>query len=167
MLGLLAARSIRAPVIRLAQGRLSARRFASNDSHHDDDHHHKAEEENYVFEEEDFSNPLWKYAIGGIGLFYLIGKYDDYIEKSGRVHPMTMFYASIMTDKAENRRIFTEYQKEVAKVAEFNILQWEEKPDMVASMNTAEYYKRGAKWGTPIGIQVDMSGAKHRTPIKE
>ncbi|KAJ2076719.1 hypothetical protein GGI09_008359, partial [Coemansia sp. S100] len=59
------------------------------------------------------------------------------------------------------------YQKEVAKVAEFNILQWEEKPDMVASMNTAEYYKRGAKWGTPIGIQVDMSGAKHRTPIKE
>ncbi|KAJ2812778.1 hypothetical protein H4S07_001158 [Coemansia furcata] len=164
MLRLAAARTIRAPICRLTQGQIPARRLASHDSHHQDEH---KSEEPTVFEEEDFSSPMWKYTIGGIGILYLISKYDDYIEKSGRVHPLTMFYASIMTDKVKNRLIFSEYQKEVAKIAEFNILQWEEKPDMVASMTTAEYYKRGAKWGTPVGIQVDMSGAKHRTPIKE
>ncbi|KAJ2333971.1 hypothetical protein GGI00_002075 [Coemansia sp. RSA 2681] len=160
-----AARTIRVPAVRLSQSQLPTRRFASHDSH---DHHdgHKAEE-HHVFEEEGFNSPLWKYTIGAIGVFYLVGKYDDYIEKSERVHPLTMFYASIMTDKVKNRLIFSEYQKEVAKVAEFNILQWEEKPDMVASMTTAEYYKRGAKWGTALGTQVDMSGAQHRTPIKE
>ncbi|KAJ2746338.1 hypothetical protein GGI20_001460 [Coemansia sp. BCRC 34301] len=161
----LAARTIRAPAARLAQSQLPTRRFASHDSndHHDE---HKANE-HHVFEEEGFNSPLWKYSIGAIGVLYLIGKYDDYIERSGRVHPLTMFYASIMTDKAKNRQVFSEYQKAVAKEAEFNILQWEEKPDMAGSMNSAEYYKRGAKWGTPVGTQVDMTGAKHRTPIKE
>ncbi|KAJ2489695.1 hypothetical protein IWW37_003752 [Coemansia sp. RSA 2050] len=163
MLGLVATRTIRAPIVRLARSQLPTRRFASQNSHHDE---HKSEE-TPEFEEENFGSPMWKYTIGVIGILYLIGMYDDHIEKSGRVHPMTKFYASIMTDRVENRRIFSEYQKDVARIAEFNILQWEEKPDVVGSMSTAEYYKRGAKWGTPVGIQVDMSGAKHRTPIKE
>ncbi|KAJ2021936.1 hypothetical protein IWW39_004967 [Coemansia spiralis] len=163
MLGLVTTRAIRAPIVRLAQSQLPARRFASQNGFHDK----PKPEETPEFDEENFSSPMWKYTIGVIGVLYLIGLYDDHIEKSGRVHPMTKFYASIMTDRVENRRIFSEYQKDVAKAAEFNILQWEEKPDQVGSMDTAIYHKRGAKWGTPVGIQVDMSGAKDRTPIKE
>ncbi|KAI8319636.1 hypothetical protein GQ54DRAFT_329550 [Martensiomyces pterosporus] len=162
MLRATATKALRPASMRLAQAQIAARRFASSDSHGE----HKSEE-HHVFEEEGFSSPLWKYSIGAIGAFYLISKYDAYVEESGRVHPVTKFFASIMTDKEENKRIFSEYQKEVAKRAEFNILQWEEKKDTVSSLDTAVYYKRTAKWGTAVGTEVDMSGAKHRTPIKE
>ncbi|KAJ1827150.1 hypothetical protein LPJ56_001817 [Coemansia sp. RSA 2599] len=110
---------------------------------------------------------MWKYTLGAIGGCYLISKYDDYVEKSGRVHPLTKFYASIMTDKVENRRVFSEYQKDVAKRAEFNILHWEEKRHIARSMDTASYNKREAKWGTPVGAEVDMPGAKKHASIKE
>ncbi|KAJ2009488.1 hypothetical protein GGI04_000398 [Coemansia thaxteri] len=151
---------------RLAQAQGAARRFASHDSNHHDDGH-KADSHQQVFEEEGFKSPLWKYTGGAIGVLFLIGMYDDYVERSGRVHPLTLFYASIMTDKAANRRIFSEYQAEVAKQAEFNILQWEDKLDRPTSMDAAVYYKRGAKWGTAVGTSVDMSAAERRTPIKE
>ncbi|KAJ1962187.1 hypothetical protein GGI12_002797 [Dipsacomyces acuminosporus] len=162
MLRTAATRVARPTATRLAHAQIAARRFASNDSHHE----HKGEEQ-HVFEEEGFNSPLWKYSIGAIGALYLISKYDAYVEESGRVHPLTKFFASIMTDKEENKRIFSDYQKAVAKRAEFNILQWEEKRDTVTSMDTAVYYKRSANWGTAVGTEVDMSAAKRRTPIKE
>lgn len=121
------------------------RRFASQNSHP------SKNEEVHKFEDEGFKSPWWKYTLGAIGIFYLMGKYDDYLEKNGRVHPLTKFYASIMTDKVANRRIFTEYQKEVAKMAEFNILQWEEKREQVTSMEDVGYQVRTAKWGAPVG----------------
>ncbi|KAJ1720375.1 hypothetical protein LPJ61_006171 [Coemansia biformis] len=96
-----------------------------------------------------------------------MGKYNDYIEESGRVHPLTLFYASIMTDKEANKRIFSEYQKEVAKMAEYNILKWENNRDTAKSLNDAVYHKRTAKWGRPVGTEVDMSVAKHRTPVRD
>ncbi|KAJ1901467.1 hypothetical protein LPJ66_000749 [Kickxella alabastrina] len=163
MLRITATKAIRPATIRaaLTQTQVVARRQSSHDSH---DHH---AEEHHKFEEENFSSPLWKYSLGAIGVFYLIGKYDDYIEQSGRVHPMTRLYSTIMTDKVENRRIFSEYQKDVAKAAEFNIMQWEEKRILAGSMDNAVYYKRSAKWGAPVGTQIDMEAAKGRTPVKE
>ncbi|KAJ2777873.1 hypothetical protein GGI15_004367 [Coemansia interrupta] len=166
MLRIAATKTARSATTRMALTQTSARRHSSHDSH---DHHseHGSAQEHHTFEEEGFNSPLWKYSIGAIGAFYLIGKYDDYVEKSGRVHPLTKLYASIMTDKADNRRIFSEYQAEVAKKAEFNILQWEEKRHFAGAMDTATYHKRSAKWGVPVGTEVDMSGAKNSTPIKE
>ncbi|KAJ2720940.1 hypothetical protein GGI07_004290 [Coemansia sp. Benny D115] len=158
------------PALYSATSTAVARRHSSHDSHnhgHEHDHGHKAAEEHHVFEEEGFNSPWWKYSIGAIGVLYLMSKYDDYIERSGKVHPLTKFYASIMTDRAENRRIFSEYQKDVAKVAEYNILQWEEKATTAGAMESAVYYKRQAKWGSPVGTSVDMSSASHRTPVKE
>ncbi|KAJ1788610.1 hypothetical protein LPJ62_002800, partial [Coemansia sp. RSA 2167] len=88
--------------------------------------------------------------------------------ESGRVHPLTKFYASIMTDKEANKRVFSEYQKEVAKVAEFNVLQWEEyNSDVVRAFDNAVYYKRTALWGTPVGTEVDMTNAKDRMPVRD
>ncbi|KAJ1663120.1 hypothetical protein IW140_005329 [Coemansia sp. RSA 1813] len=159
-----AARSIRPTVSRLAQTQTAARRFASseNNSHHD-----KNKEEEYVFDEENFSSPMWKYSLGVIGVLFLMGRYDDYIEKSGRVHPLTKFYASIMSDEAENRDRFREHSKEVAKQAEFNILQWEEKRNVESVLDDVVYYKRTAEWGTPVGTSVDMSAAEDRSPIRK
>ncbi|KAJ2701492.1 hypothetical protein FB645_004638 [Coemansia sp. IMI 203386] len=151
--------------VAMAQTQVVARRHSSHDSH--DHHNEHGAQEHQTFEEEGFNSPMWKYTLGAIGGCYLISKYDDYVEKSGKVHPLTKFYASIMTDKAENRRVFSEYQKDVAKKAEFNILHWEEKRHIARAMDSAAYYKRDAKWGTPVGAQVDMSDAKKQTPIKE
>ncbi|KAJ2302030.1 hypothetical protein IWW55_003616 [Coemansia sp. RSA 2706] len=149
---------------RLAQTPAAARRFASSDSRPAS----QPDEKEPEFEEEGFNSPMWKYSLGAIGLMFLMGKYDDYVEQSGRVHPLTKFYASIMSDKEANRRVFTAYQQEVAKVAEFNIFQWEEyNSDVVRALDNAVYYKRSANWGTPVGSQVDMSGAHGRTPVRE
>ncbi|KAJ2848168.1 hypothetical protein IWW36_003457 [Coemansia brasiliensis] len=160
MFRIAAIRTARPAVLSLARPQIAARRFASTESHHD--------EKEPEFEEEGFNSPMWKYSLGAVGVLFLMGKYDDYIEKSGRVHPLTKFYASIMTDKEANRRVFTEYQQEVAKYAEFNILQWEEyNSDVVRAFDNSVYYKRTANWGTPVGTHVDMSVAKDRMPVKE
>ncbi|KAJ2078274.1 hypothetical protein H4R24_004582 [Coemansia sp. RSA 988] len=156
---------------RLLQTQPVARRFASSDNHgsgvHDKEHHSEKQPE---FEEEGFNSPLWKYSIGAIGVLYLVSVYDDYIERSGRVHPLTMFYASIMTDKVKNRQIFSEYQKEVARVAEYNVLAWED--DLIDAESApieVPYFRHAAKWGNPVGanVKVDVPEAKSRTAVKE
>ncbi|KAJ2614106.1 hypothetical protein H4S08_001884 [Coemansia sp. RSA 1365] len=156
---------------RLAQAQPVIRRFASSDSHgseaHGNEHHSEKQPE---FEEEGFNSPLWKYSIGAIGVVYLMGVYNDYIERSGRVHPLTMFYASIMTDKVKNRQIFSEYQKEVARVAEYNILAWED--DLIDAESApieVPYFRHTAKWGRPVGgnVNVEVPKAKSHTAAKE
>ncbi|KAJ2775122.1 hypothetical protein IWQ56_000236 [Coemansia nantahalensis] len=145
-----------------------AQRFASTDNHHHHDGHHDAHgEEQPVFDEEDFSSPVWKYALGSIGVIYLMGKYNDYIEESGRVHPLTLFYASIMTDKEANKRIFSAYQKDVARLAEYTMLKGESHRETARALDDAVYYKRTARWGHPVGTEVDMSHAKHRMPVRD
>ncbi|KAJ2808019.1 hypothetical protein H4R20_001039 [Coemansia guatemalensis] len=173
MLRLAATRKFK-PVVsaaRLIQAQPAARRFVSSNSHgngaHDNEHHDEKQPE---FEEEGFNSPLWKYSIGAIGVLYLISVYDDYIERSGRVHPLTMFYASIMTDKVKNRQIFSEYQQEVARVAEYNILAWED--DLIDAESApieVPYFRQTAKWGKPVGsnVSVDVPEGKSRTAVKE
>ncbi|KAJ1907224.1 hypothetical protein LPJ81_000895 [Coemansia sp. IMI 209127] len=169
MFRIIATRSLRPTVSRLAQTQTAARRFASSENSNQLESKEKhAKEEEHVFEEENFGSPLWKYSLGIIGILYLMGMYDDYIEKSGRVHPMTMFYASILNDGVEDRKLYKEHMKEVAKQAEFNILQWEEKRDLVSTLDSAVYFKRTAEWGTPIGTSVDVTaGKKPPSPAKE
>ncbi|KAJ2280197.1 hypothetical protein GGH19_002348 [Coemansia sp. RSA 1807] len=162
MLRIVASRTARPAAVTLARTQVVARRFASSES---ENHHDEKEPE---FEEEGFNSPWWKYSLCGLGALILMGKYNDYIEESGRVHPLTKFYASIMTDKEANKRVFSEYQKEVAKVAEFNVLQWEEyNSDVVRAFDNAVYYKRTALWGTPVGTEVDMTNAKDRMPVRD
>ncbi|KAJ2821817.1 hypothetical protein IWW50_004478 [Coemansia erecta] len=171
MLRIAASRTARPAGAMLAQTRVSAttlartqvvtRRFASTDNHNKD-------EKEPEFEEEGFGSPWWKYTLGAIGVLFLMGKYDDYIEESGQVHPLTKFYASIMTDKYANKKVFKEYQQEVARVAEFNILQWEEyNSDTVRAFDNSVYQKRTSHWGTPVGSEVDMSAAEARMPVRD
>ncbi|KAJ1939073.1 hypothetical protein FBU59_004242 [Linderina macrospora] len=137
------------------------RRFASTESHHEE---HKSDSQTA---DEGFTSPVWKYTLGAIAGLYVVSKYDDYVEKSGRVHPITKLIASSMPDPVANKQTFKEYQQDVAKRAEFNILQWEEKAQEVSSMDTVIYQKRQATWGTPVGTKVDMSAVGHRTNIRE
>ncbi|KAI9500448.1 hypothetical protein GGI25_006183 [Coemansia spiralis] len=164
MFRITAAKAIRPAFTRLCKPQTAvARRFESHDSKHSES---KAEKE-YVFEEEGFNSPLWKYSLGAIGVLYLISIYDDHIEKSGRVHPITLFLASIMPDKVENSRMFREHEREIAKIAQFNVLQWEEKQNILNPVRDAAYQQRTAKWGTPIGTTVDVTASKDSTPVKE
>ncbi|KAJ2554163.1 hypothetical protein EV175_002682 [Coemansia sp. RSA 1933] len=189
MFRIAAARSLRPTVPRLAHAQTAARRFASSEgSNHLEQKKEKEEvvvkaeakeevvaakaeekEEEWVFEEENFGSPLWKYALGVIGFLYLLGQYDDYVERSGRVHPMTKFYSKIMSNIDEDREFFREHLKKVARQAEFNMLQWEEKRDLKSTLDSAVYFKRTAEWGTPVGSSVNVSVLKTPTtpPVKE
>ncbi|KAJ2512727.1 hypothetical protein H4217_006730 [Coemansia sp. RSA 1939] len=173
MFRIITARSARPMTLRLAQTQTAARRFASDDSNKthgalEEGKHNKEEgKEEYVFEEEGFGSPIWKYTLGGLAALYLLGQYDDYIERTGRVHPLKRFFANSMNDVMRDRRVFAEHEREVAKQAEFNILQREEKRTIESTLDEAVYFKRTANWGVPVGTSVDMSVAKDRTPIKE
>ncbi|KAJ2779789.1 hypothetical protein H4R18_003817 [Coemansia javaensis] len=148
-----------------AARRLGARRLASTGG--DKDHHHHHHDAEPKFEEENFGAPIWKYALGAVGALYLMGKYNDHVEASGQVHPLTKFYASIMTDKEENRRVFSEYQRDVALEAEYTMLMSEEHRDTSQAFDDAVYYKRTSPWGRAVGTDVDMSNARRRMPVKD